>query len=550
MTSSVTINPVSGAVEGQPFTVSGTVSIAPSLSYDDDGDTGPHPPPPGSTVPNASSAFAIAHPALPAGQHHTVVSEAGSGASGAVSYTVSASAKHSWAFVGPGSGSFKAADGVTYSVDAQGNALANGAKIAGGGGTRAMALLGGQAYGEDAGNSGWYLWNGSTWARAALSPAAAEVKDGDGFLFLPSSLVATLTSVGGQIAFNGNTDAITKGVALLAPLASAGPACQQNAAGEWYSGGPGAWAGPLPGDPRKAPVSSGLNVINGQLTLNGQPYAGRGINEYCQPQDPGGNDNGLHQWGAQATLNLFRKLAFLRLNTATYPSPQSIAPIVQALTDGGVLVEIEDHNYPGVLTGAALQKSAAWYASMAQFFEPNQMVCFGLQNEPGGNNGDMVDVANMLTTLYQALRNAGYTRTIFICAGGGWNMQAAALKSAIAAMSNRAWDLHYYNNPGEADPNKVKQALQAWINSALACASIPYAVLEYGPASGANGNNWDPNGWLAVEAVQALDVLCAAWAYTSGDSSFPLLLTDGDGNPAGGLSSNYGVPIEQFIAAG
>lgn len=74
-------------------------------------------------------------------------------------------------YITPGSGSFTDASGNVYTLDSSGNADENGQPIPGGAQTAAMEYYNGSVYGEDAGGSGWYIWNGTNWQAAAAPPS-------------------------------------------------------------------------------------------------------------------------------------------------------------------------------------------------------------------------------------------------------------------------------------------------------------------------------------------------------------------------------------------
>lgn len=285
-------------------------------------------------------------------------------------------------------------------------------------------------------------------------------------------------------------------------------------------------------------TTSGLQIL-----LNGSPFQFRGINEYFDV----GTDNGLSQWGTSAVLGLFPGINWIRINMFNYPTPTQLDPIVSALTAAGVVCELEDHNYPPVLTGSSLTNSANWYASLANHFNGNPLVVYGTQNEPDLSSGwGAVDTE--ISTIYSALRGTGYSGLILLCAAGGYTTSGLN-PSVYASMTNVAWDLHFYNwyAQNATDVPTNASYLQQMVSNARATVNLPVFIGEFGISSGANGAVDDPGGIEVVTAVQQSGLSSAEWAYTSGDSSFPVLLNDGDGNPAGGLTA-AGQVAASFIA--
>ena len=288
--------------------------------------------------------------------------------------------------------------------------------------------------------------------------------------------------------------------------------------------------------------SSNVTATNGQIDVNGQPIQFRGINIYA--------DN-LLQEGAADVTNTFPGINFLRVNVfdLNADSAAALTPYVDQLTSSGVVVEIEDHNYPTVLTGSSLQTAAQWYSSLATAFKGNSNVIFGTQNEPDLSSGwGAVDTE--ISTIYNAIRSTGNQNLILMNAAGGFTTSGLN-PSTYASMTNVAWDLHFYNWMANNSTNVTTnaQALQSEVAGAEATDNVPVVIGEYGNSSGALGAVDDPGGMQVVQAVQQSGFSSAAWAWTSGDPTFPLLLNDPYGNPSDGLTQ-FGQVTQQFIAAG
>jgi hypothetical protein len=286
---------------------------------------------------------------------------------------------------------------------------------------------------------------------------------------------------------------------------------------------------------------SGTQIID----PNGQPFIARGINIYAGSggaAPPSRADDQLLTWGASAVTATFPGINFVRVNIFDFnaDSASALQSVVQQLTSQGVVVELEDHNYPNVATGSDLTTACQWYASVASAFKDNPYVWFGTQNEPNPGSGDVHAEVN---AVYQAIRGTGNNNIIMV----NFDDPTGLISPG---MSNVVWDQHFYNNnPNSSNYSDVVASLNRQVSADEAVANIPVVIGEYGPASGSYGAQDDPNGDLATQAVEASGLGSAAWAWTSGDPSFPLLLNSAMGDPSQGLSS-YGQTVEQFIAAG
>jgi hypothetical protein len=294
-------------------------------------------------------------------------------------------------------------------------------------------------------------------------------------------------------------------------------------------------------------VSAGagaFNVANGQIIgPNGIPFIPKGINIYADQ---------LLANGAGAVTSTFPGINFIRVNVfdLNADSAQVLAPVVSQLTTQGVVVELEDHNYPTILTGSNLTAAANWYTSLATAFKGNTNVIFGTQNEPDASQGTGA-VDNEISTIYGAIRGTGNNTIILMDPSGGFTTSGLN-PSVYARMTNVAWDLHYYNwmANDSTDLGANQSALASEIAGAQsiqgANGTIPVVIGEYGISSGALGAVNDPGGMQVTQAVDQSGFGSAAWAWTSGDPSFPVLLNDPGGNPALGLTP-FGQAVAQHI---
>jgi hypothetical protein len=76
MTVTLTLDPVASPAQGVPFTITGTLTVSPSLSFKDDGGSAQ-----AAAVPDVSERVSFTHPGLNVGSHVIVVSDPVSGAS-------------------------------------------------------------------------------------------------------------------------------------------------------------------------------------------------------------------------------------------------------------------------------------------------------------------------------------------------------------------------------------------------------------------------------------------------------------------------------------
>lgn len=277
--------------------------------------------------------------------------------------------------------------------------------------------------------------------------------------------------------------------------------------------------------------SVGADLPNGQMA--------RGINIYADE---------LFQYGAQAVSRTFPNINFLRINIfdlKKYSAPV-LAPVVNQLTGAGITVELEDHNYPTVLTGDDLKRAAKWYASLAYAFKDNPGVVFGTQNEPDLSSGAGA-VDNEIVTIYKAIRDSGNNTLVLLNPAGGFSVNGLNPRS-YSDMKNVAWDLHFYNwmAKNSTDVGANYKALMKEVEAARSLVSLPVIIGEYGNSSGADGAVYDKGGMQVVQAVQQSGIGSAAWAWTSGNPTLPLLLKDPYGNPNAGLTP-FGELTRQFI---
>jgi hypothetical protein len=142
---------------------------------------------------------------------------------------------------------------------------------------------------------------------------------------------------------------------------------------------------------------------------NGQPFIAKGVNIYADT---------LMSVGAATITSTFPGLNFLRVNVfdMTDDTAATLAPYVNALTSQGVTVELDDHNYPTVITGNDLNAAVQRYADWATTFKNNPNVVFGTQNEPSAGGGS---IDGEISAIYNAVRGAGNNTIVMMNPYGG-----------------------------------------------------------------------------------------------------------------------------------
>jgi hypothetical protein len=377
----------------------------------------------------------------------------------------------------PNNGSFTDAKGNVYTINADDNNTVdiNGQPVSLGGRaseTSALALVNGQIWGQDENSHQWFLLGDQgAWQPYSAPPSAIAndpriasslvLTDPTNGLSQPFAVArvdnqqaAALSSGWTSINDNGQTyqaavltpadiNALTSVASSSSPgtpsqSSKSMPAYQSNQSSPSVQPGPATpVATPPPATAQQintesecgtSAASQYVTARNGQIYgPNGQPVVFNGVNvdEQELPQAVGALVQSL------PGTNIIRLAIFdPNKDTADY-----LMPYVLQLNSEGITVEIEDHNYPDVLTGSSLQQVAQWYRSLAQAFIGDPYVIFGTQNEPSGN---LSDVQTMMDTIYGAIRSTGNNTLILITAAGGSSL-AGFSESTFANMSNVAF---------------------------------------------------------------------------------------------------------------
>jgi hypothetical protein len=291
----------------------------------------------------------------------------------------------------------------------------------------------------------------------------------------------------------------------------------------------------------------GFNVSNGKIIgPNGHPFVAEGTAVYDDVDLPSAVD------AFTTTLpgiNFVRMTNFnLSEDTVAY-----LTPYINQLTSEGIAVEIQDTNYPNVLTGSALTSAEQWYASFATAFENNPYVWFDTQNEPTG--GDVTDDQNEIVGIYNAIRVTGNNNIVMMDPGG--NTIPGMNPVVFATMTNVAWDEHYYN--WESGYSTSLAANQAQLSSDIATmqsitsanGTIPVIVGEYGNST--NGSSVDPGATATLQAVQdsvtsGQSSGAVSWEWYNSGTQADNMVNSVTGGPSS--LTSYGQEVAQFIASG
>jgi Cellulase (glycosyl hydrolase family 5) len=205
-------------------------------------------------------------------------------------------------------------------------------------------------------------------------------------------------------------------------------------------------ASALAADPTKLPLpppapGSAFHVSAGQiLDPTGKVFRARGVNvSYTRLWGDGKVD--LTRCTGPMLRRTFPGINFVRFanwnGALSDPADPTVAGWVADLALNGIVVEVELH-YTGNAIAPNDPIACAWLARWAKAYANNPMIWYGLQNEPHGSR-----IAAMQAGLYAAVRSAGATAPVLLCCGNP-NENVGLDKSVYAAMTNVAFDMHYY----------------------------------------------------------------------------------------------------------
>lgn len=302
-------------------------------------------------------------------------------------------------------------------------------------------------------------------------------------------------------------------------------------------------------------ATSYFHVKNGQIIdPDGNVFHARGINVYSSQLSSvvaGPSCNPLVR--TFPGINMIRVEAFAahygQHDLNSNASASALKPLIQKLSSCRVVVEIEIHDYPKVLSGPKLSRVLKWYKSLVSAFKNNPYVWFGTQNEPNSKNPS--GIMKEQKAIYNTIRNAGDNTIVMIDTGGAYTTKGLN-PSVYAGMKNIVWDAHFYNWMSKYSSNLAtnREVLANEIKGMQAIRSadgiIPVIVGEFGDST--NGDRVDPAWRQVVRAVLTSGHGYLAFAWNGGGKADRLL------NPPyhGGQSdlTAYGRIIARAIASG
>jgi hypothetical protein len=371
------------------------------------------------------------------------------------------------------------------------------------------------------------------------------------------------------VARNGVVDTSTANVAGL--LYYSNTVYHVNSGGNWYSMTSSGWVGGSLAPPAPNYATGYFYSRNGQMyDPNGNEWFGRGVNIQDGTVDP--------STGAPF-LTTLPGLNIVRLPVGAYDDPTHFDALVDALTQHGVVVIIENHqnfNADGssagdaggsqgvIFTGSLLSTETTWYTNVASHFKSNPYVWFGTNNEPSENdpNGgfDPAGLSSWQQTTYNAIRDTGNTAPILVeamCDGNYVNgvVNNGMTVSTYQQMTNIVWDFHIYNWIFNMIDNFNEQ--QSGVNSIIHLLQTNWPSLdgtpavfcgEYGPST-QDQMPLDTGGMTLVQVVESVtgngNGLCGSCAW----NFFMLWPGAGDYVTAsdGSLSNPYGTTVAAWI---
>ncbi len=199
-------------------------------------------------------------------------------------------------------------------------------------------------------------------------------------------------------------------------------------------------------------LSAGFHISGGQIIgPNGQPFVAKGIAIL---------DSEMSTTSPASIISLFPGINSICLAVGAdgngYATAQSNAAIiawVNQATSLGLVVTISDYvpGQPQARSGADLQASLNWYASLAKAFAGNPNVWWTTENEVGGN------LATEQQDIYNAIRGAGNNGLIFMEAQDGNATTTNGLDPSIYTnMTGVGFNIHAY--PWEFNTGSTNQA--------------------------------------------------------------------------------------------
>jgi hypothetical protein len=492
-------------------------------------------------------------------------------------------------------GAITDSSGNQWQLSSSGDIIKNGSPVPGGGNTATLAYVASTQtiWGQDRGTGNWYRFDGASWiGPTATSPLVAAptqsvLTPSSGGLIMDANGNAWQLSGSGDIIENGAAVPGGNGTSALTYIAATQTIWGQDGnTKNWYAFNGSSWVGPTATSPlsNSAPTPNPVpapapnpapnpqpghnghfNVVNGRiLDINGNDFVPRGLN---LTDDLGSQISKVLDSMPGITMIRFPACSGA-LGTSWCFSGQvdtadSLAPIVDAATARGVVIELEDHSacngcYPNIPDNGQQANELNWYASIASRFRDNPYVWFGTLNEP--NSGDWNGIASQQRQVYDTIRAAGNNNPILLEVRGGQSLDfAQAYPHYYADMHNVIWDMHYYGDFGNNDlaVDKAMFTGDGPCRTAIVCGYKPMMAIptgdghgavivgEYGPTGAADASVNYNNVIYTMQQVGTNQngIGGLAWAW-SADGTGPYHLY------FGGTLTSWGPELANFIRTG
>jgi hypothetical protein len=212
-----------------------------------------------------------------------------------------------------------------------------------------------------------------------------------------------------------------------------------------------------------SPLQCGLfGITDGQIFgPSGQPFVSQGISLLDSEMGEVSPEQIISQFPNINTVNLA-----VGADGNGYVTAQPNSAIINWVNDAtshGLVVILSDYvpGQPEARSGADLQASLNWYASLAKTFADNPYVMWTTENEVSGN------LSQEEQGIYNAVRGAGNNSIIFMEAQDGNATSTAGLDPSIYAnMTGVAWNIHAYPwefNTGSGSQASYDSTLESYV---------------------------------------------------------------------------------------
>jgi len=312
-----------------------------------------------------------------------------------------------------------------------------------------------------------------------------------------------------------------------------------------------------PADNTTPPASpgEGFTIQNGQLTVNGKLLAGVAVTgQYAQQVGP--------EALADEISSKFPGINVVRLATSpeggaftrgeTIQGGETIDNInqtIKALNAKNIGVIVDNHGSDANEQNNVSKNGAeaAWFGQIAADNKNNNMVMFQPENEPTGNNADIVAEQK---AAYDAIRATGSSAVVaFDLAGGGWAGPQQSDPGTYNQFNNYVIDAHAYasTNTDPASALRDEVAQTSGLREANGTA-VPVFIGETG--NSIDGSTIDGAAGAMLNADMTQGNGAVFWLYDGAATGF------GNGNGADHLTdsngnlSSFGQDVASLIQRG